>query len=215
MKMVYKTRWEFIEPYVRGKRVLDIGPAELMGTIHRHKLQESIHKRIVTVAQKVIGLEKNAGQVRALQKLGYEILEGDAEKFSLDEVFDVIVAGELIEHLSNPGAFLDCARQHLRPDGMLLLTTPNRFGALVFLCTLLHNSIPSYNKPIAKHVAYYDENCLRDLLHRHGYTRFTVAYYEWVGSPTFNFKTKALDALISRLRPRFLPGLMIAAQLQS
>lgn len=212
MTPVYKTRWEFIEPYVRGKVVLDVGPAELIGTTHRHKEQESIHKRIVAVAQKVIGLEKNGDQVRSLRELGYNILEGDAEAFELGERFEVIVAGELIEHLSNPGAFLECARRHLKTDGVLVLTTPNRFSGAVFLSALRHNVIPSYDKPIAKHVAYYDENCLQDLLRRHGFSRFVVAYYEWVGKPSPNWTLWILNAVLRKLRPRFLPGLMIAAK---
>ena len=214
MKMVYKTRWEFIEPFVFGKKVLDVGPAELIGTIHRHKEQESIHKRIATVSQKVIGLEKNKEQVQALQRLGYHIIEGDAEEFRLNELFDVIVAGELIEHLSNPGAFLECARRHLEPDGILVLTTPNRFSASVFLSALLHNNIPSYNKPIAKHVAYYDENCFQDLLRRHGYGRFTIAYYEWIGIPNPNLKIKFLNTILRCLHPQFSAGLMIAAHME-
>jgi SAM-dependent methyltransferase len=215
MTEVYKTRWQFIERYVRGKRVLDVGPAELMGTVHRHKLSESIHERICGLAREVVGLDKSMEQVQALLKLGYDIREGDAEGFELGEQFDVIVAGELIEHLSNPGAFLECARRHLGSDGVLVLTTPNRFGLIRFLSALRRNSIPSYNKPIAKHVAFYDDNCLRDLLRRHGFSDFTVAYYEWVGRPSGSFKIGILNALLRRFRPRFLAGLMIAARPES
>lgn len=212
MTRTYRTRWEFIEPYVRGKVVLDIGPAELIGTINRDKEQESVLKRVTDSAQRVIGLEKSAEQVKALRERGYDIREGDAEDFCMGEMFDAIVAGELIEHLSNPGMFLECAKRHLKPDGVLLLTTPNRFGAGVFLSALLHNRIPTYNKPIAKHVMYFDENCLRDLLQRHGFTRFDLSNYEWVGRPAPNLTTSVLNALLRRIRPGFLSGLMIAAR---
>ena len=211
MTLAYRTRWEFIEPYVRGKVVLDIGSAELIGTVNRDKEEYSIHRRLTQAAKEVVGLEKNAEQVKALQERGYNIREGDAENFHLGQRFDAVVAGELIEHLSNPGAFLECVKQHLKPDGVLLLTTPNRFGAGTFLSSIVHNAIPTYNKPIAKHVAYFDENCLKDLLRRHGFSRFEVTYYEWVGRPTPNLTTKALNAILRRWRPRFLSGLMVAA----
>lgn len=212
MTAVFKTRWEFIEPFVRGKVVLDIGPAELIGTVNREKEGHSIHKRLVAAAQEVIGLEKNAEQVLALRELGYNIREGDAQAFDLGQLFDVVMAGELIEHLSNPGTFLDCARRHLKPEGTLLLTTPNRFDAAVFLSSLLRDSIPSYNKPIAKHVAYYDENCLKDLLSRHGFSRLTWANYEWVGRPSPNLTMALMCVVLRGLRPRFLAGVMVAAQ---
>ncbi len=213
MRKVYRTRWEFIEQYVHGKSVLDVGSAELLGTIHQHKEKESVHKRITDVAKKVIGLDINAVQVHALRERGYNIFEANAETFDLGQTFDVVVAGELIEHLSNPGAFLECTRRHLNENGTLVVTTPNRFSSAVFLSALLNNIIPSYNKPIDKHVAYYDENCLQELLRRHEYKRFTVAYYEWVGRPAGNIKVKTLNAILRRIRPRFLAGLMIAAKL--
>lgn len=53
--------------------------------------------------------------------------QGDAESLPFkDEIFDVIVAGELIEHLFNPTRFLrDCYRI-LKDKGILIITTPNR-----------------------------------------------------------------------------------------
>ena len=191
---------------------MDIGSAELMGTINKQKEEYSIYRNLLNVANTVVALEKNVEQVQALRERGYDIQEGDAEAFSLGREFDVVVAGELIEHLSNPGSFLDCVREHLKPDGVFVLTTPNRFGAPTFLSAILHNTIPTYNKPIAKHVVYFDENSLQDLLVRHGFSNFDVTYYEWVGKPVPNATTTVLNALLRRLRPSFLSGLMIAAQ---
>ena len=43
-----------------------------------------------------------------------------------DQCFDVVFAGELIEHLPDPVEGLDEFRRVLRPGGRLILTTPNR-----------------------------------------------------------------------------------------
>lgn len=205
-------RWDFIAPYVKDKDVLDIGPAELIGTDNRHKEERALHNLIRSTAGSVVGLEKNQEQVTALQARGYNIRHGDAESFHLDQQFDVVVAGELIEHLSNPGLFLDCVRDHLRPGGKLVLTTPNRFAFVRFLSLFLRNSIPEYDKPIAKHVAYYDAVCLRDLLTRHSYGRFEFGNYEWVGERGGSLKAAPFRAVTRRLRPRFAAGLMVAAE---
>jgi SAM-dependent methyltransferase len=207
----YRTRWDFIEPYVEGKKVLDVGPAELVGTVHRFKEERWLHKRIASVTTKVVGLEINTEQMRALRDMGYDIRLGDAESFDLGETFDVVVAGELIEHLSNPGKFIECARRHLGPNGVLLLTTPNRFGALAFLKVLRRNRVPSYDKPIDKHVLYFDEDSIKSLLTRHGYSDIVVAYYETVGGPAKDFKTRLLNAFLRRYRPVLLSGILVSA----
>jgi SAM-dependent methyltransferase len=208
----YENRWQFIETFVMKKDVLDIGPAELMGTKNRFKFYDSIHMHLTQVANRLSGLEKNAEQIGPLRELGYDIRQGDAEGFDLGERFDVVMAGELIEHLSNPGLFLDCAKRHLRPDGTLLLTTPNRFGLPEIVSAFVHNRLPSYSKAIAKHVACYDEILLKDLLRRHGFGDFTVAYYVWVGKPHGNRTLRTMNMLLRRFRPSFCPGLMIAAR---
>ncbi len=43
----------------------------------------------------------------------------------LDDQFDVIVAGEIIEHLPDPDLLVNECRRLLRPGGALVVTTPN------------------------------------------------------------------------------------------
>jgi len=57
--MVYENRWDFIWPYVESRRVLDIGPAELVGTVNRENLDRWIHGKITKVVSSLYGLEKN------------------------------------------------------------------------------------------------------------------------------------------------------------
>ena len=90
---VYESRWEFIRPHVENKRVLDIGPAELVGTVNREKLERWIFGKIEEVASHSIGLENNTEQVEVLSDIGFNIRQGDAEEFALGAKFDVLVAG--------------------------------------------------------------------------------------------------------------------------
>ena len=41
------------------------------------------------------------------------------------ETFDVVLAVEVVEHLENPWAFMREAVRTLRPEGFLIITTPN------------------------------------------------------------------------------------------
>jgi SAM-dependent methyltransferase len=209
---VFRTRWAFIEPYVVNKTVLDVGPAELVGTVNRDKEERWLHKKIAAVAARVVGLEVSEEQVKALRGMGYDVRWGNAEDFDLGEEFDVVLAGELIEHLSNPGRFLECARRHLRPGGVLLLTSPNRFSALEFLKVLRRGVAPVYNKAIAKHVVYFDEDAIKSLLARHGFCDVSVDYYESVGAVSQGFKVGFVNAWLRRFRPVLLAGLLVSAR---
>ena len=52
------------------------------------------------------------------------VVDLNASRWEFEEAaYDSIV--EVIEHLENPTAFLRNARRHLRPEGILFLTTPN------------------------------------------------------------------------------------------
>ena len=55
--MAYHTRFEFMRPHVEGQRVIEVGPAELVGTVNREKLERWIHGRVSQVASKLIGVE--------------------------------------------------------------------------------------------------------------------------------------------------------------
>lgn len=209
--MVYESRWEFIRPHVANKKVLDVGPAELVGTVNRKKLDRWIHRKIEGVASHTVGLELNAEQVKVLREMGFNISHGDAEVFSLGESFDVVVAGELIEHLSNPGSFLDHAKKHLLPDGKVLLTTPNRLNILTVLQVIRTGKVPAYRKPIAKHVFYLDEDSLTSLLKRHGFTKVRIDYCSWVGVPSARRLDRWIVELVRKYRPVLSPVLLAIA----
>lgn len=54
------------------------------------------------------------------------VIVGDVNSLSrIDESFDTIVAGELIEHLDDPVGFLSDCYHLLNPGGRLILSTPN------------------------------------------------------------------------------------------
>jgi SAM-dependent methyltransferase len=61
-------------------------------------------------------------------------LNGNAELFDFgSEKFDVIVSFQVIEHLYKPEAMLERVKNHLKPNGIFIMTTPNLdgFGAQV------------------------------------------------------------------------------------
>jgi 2-polyprenyl-3-methyl-5-hydroxy-6-metoxy-1,4-benzoquinol methylase len=122
------TRLTQIKKLCENKRVLDIG---CYGdrTSYGHPLW--LHGHIEDVADEVVGIDINESGIEELQQNGYDVHLQNAEEFDIGRTFDVVVAAEVIEHLTNPAGLLDNVESHLNEDGYLLLTTPNLHSLFV------------------------------------------------------------------------------------
>jgi 2-polyprenyl-6-hydroxyphenyl methylase / 3-demethylubiquinone-9 3-methyltransferase len=60
--------------------------------------------------------------------LAIDYRAGELAEQGLDK-FDVVTSMEVIEHVTDPAAFIAELARHLKPDGLLLLSTPNRTAA--------------------------------------------------------------------------------------
>jgi len=153
----------FFCKYARGRSVLDVGCVNHNPENYRSKFW--VHKALKSVASRCLGMDLYAPGVAYLRERGYDVVEGNAEAFDLGETFDIVVAGEIIEHLGNVSGFLQSAKRHLKPGGTLLLSTPNpwywRFVAKAFISPDVH--------PNPEHVSWFCVATLRTLLVRHGY----------------------------------------------
>jgi 2-polyprenyl-3-methyl-5-hydroxy-6-metoxy-1,4-benzoquinol methylase len=64
---------------------------------------------------------------RTIVRAGSRGLVTDACRLAIrDESFDLVLSSEMIEHTAAPEAAIDELARVLRPDGLLVLTTPNR-----------------------------------------------------------------------------------------
>jgi 2-polyprenyl-3-methyl-5-hydroxy-6-metoxy-1,4-benzoquinol methylase len=76
----------------------------------------------------VVGLEVDEHAAAEARRFCESVRVGDVETMELPfepGSFDVILCGDLIEHLRDPQAFLERVRPLLRADGRLVLSTPN------------------------------------------------------------------------------------------
>ncbi len=66
-----------------------------------------------------------------------DFIKGDAQDFTLERKFDMVFAGEIVEHLYNPDGLIASCLLALRPGGHLVLTTPNLscfYNRIFLLC---------------------------------------------------------------------------------
>ncbi|WP_048697528.1 class I SAM-dependent methyltransferase [Nostocoides australiense] len=123
-------RLGYVEDRCRGRKVLDIG-----AVAHDSERMDSpswLHGRIAAVAASCLAVDILPAGVAAMQKRGFEAVTHDlsAGPGPLRErgPFDVIVAGELIEHVTDLGMLFRTATDLLSPAGEMLITTPNPFA---------------------------------------------------------------------------------------
>ena len=137
----YVSRWEFILTKCRGKKVLHlgcIGETERSTSDKVKSLCEGkvLHAHLRKIVSDVVGVDYNEPTVRELNKLGFnEILCGNVEgldEIDLQRTFDVILCGDLIEHLSESGKMFKGLRPRINENGELLIMRPNSFGLLHF-----------------------------------------------------------------------------------
>jgi SAM-dependent methyltransferase len=91
-----------------------------------------LHGIIMKSASQVLGVDYDAIGVEKMRQAGYDVVNaditGDLSLVAKDGPFDVIVAGEIIEHVRAPQSVLDFAPPLLAPGGRLLITTRNPYA---------------------------------------------------------------------------------------
>jgi len=104
-----KLRFKYVNKYLKGKKILDIGSSE--GNLHLLLVKNNKDKKFYTLDLKDADYNINLERPKKINKK-----------------FDTIIAGEIIEHLENPMSFIQYCKSLLKQNGRLILTTPNATG---------------------------------------------------------------------------------------
>jgi 2-polyprenyl-3-methyl-5-hydroxy-6-metoxy-1,4-benzoquinol methylase len=193
--------------WVKGPRILDVGCTS-------HTLEVGsphwLHGRLREMFPSVAGIDISAENVGTLKKMGFDNLYvQSAECFELSEKFDTIVAGELVEHLANPGLFLQQARRHLNNQGTVVLTTPNPFSLEYFLYAILKFPKTCQN---LEHACWFCPRTMTELAERGG---FKVVHFELIDDyrsddPSFLYRLfSGLMMFFSPILPKRLRKTML------
>ena len=163
-------RVDFIKEVCRGKKVLHLGCTNWPYTKEAIDNEMLLHFELEKTAAALYGFDYDQAGLDMIEKAGAKNLyRADLEKLEevpLEETFDVIIAGEMIEHLSNPGLFLQGIRRFMNAETKLVITTINAYCAFRFLVYGLRGK-GGANEPVhPDHVAYYSFKTLKLVLER-------------------------------------------------
>ena len=209
----FDDRVRLLVELAHGPRVLNLGACgntRPEGDGRRRFVQAAL----VGAGFSVVGADLNAAGVEWLGRSGFEAVCMDAQAIPAEgEAFDSIVAGELIEHLEDPGAFLRGAARRLKPEGRLVLSTPQPFSPVHFVQYLANPAIAN-----EEHTCYFDLQTLGQLLQRCGFEIVEVRFVNDVRPEEGNWRMQLLCRLgligTSLLPARFRTTVVVAARLR-
>lgn len=181
-KLKLVQRVEFIKKACRGKKVLHLGCTDYPFTEKVIENDMLLHFELAKIAKELYGFDFDQTGIDILAERGTKNLHrADLERLDevdLDEKFDVIVAGEMIEHLSNPGLFLRGIKRFMHAETDLLITTINAYGALRFAIYGLRGK-GGVNEPVhPDHVSYYSYKTLSLILKRENLDIREFCFYD-------------------------------------
>lgn len=101
-----------------NKKILDIGCGDGQSLSYLN-----------SIGYQASGVEANVPLAESAKAKGLDVIPGTIESSPLPKAeFDIIIANQLVEHVTDLTAFFKNVRQTLKADGRLILSTPNGNG---------------------------------------------------------------------------------------
>lgn len=192
--------------FCKGKRVLDIGCTCWSNTELRMKHETLLYERLLKVASIVHGIDIDRDGIEYMREVrGYtgvfciDATDLQGSHPELLDTYDVIVLGDIVEHVTNPQDVFVAAASRLEKDGQLIITLPNAFHLYGFMRALAGSECTHPD-----HVAFYSPMNIQELCRRCALKLLEMqGYYE--DSYKEHFLKRALRN-VERLGMRFFPG---------
>jgi 2-polyprenyl-3-methyl-5-hydroxy-6-metoxy-1,4-benzoquinol methylase len=185
-----------------GKQILDVGCGD-----------GSIASLLTSQGNRVVGLDVSSAAIRVAKRRGIQTYSLNLEEKWPERFrhqFDLVFAGEIIEHIYNTDSFLENIRKVLKKNGQLLLSTPNvaslgrRLSLLAGKNPLLETSLGEKD---AGHIRYFTFYSLVNLLNRHSF----VILRQTSTVVNFDFNGLISSKYVADLFPKFGSTIIVLA----
>lgn len=167
---MFAARRDFLLEHVRpGERVLDAGCGE--GAFLAELADAGAQVVGIDVAEQALARAASAGAG------GGELhrVPVDGPWPLADASFDLVWAGEVLEHVADTAAWLSEARRVLRSGGRLLLSTPAHDRLALIALALSPRRFERRFDPRGEHLRFYTRRTLRALLEDFGFEQIEIS----------------------------------------
>jgi len=195
LPLIEKDPW--ILDRVGRSRVLHVGCTDWPLTGERVRNGRLLHAKLCETCEVCVGVDLDAEGISQLRQLmpGREFHVINAEQLATspelaETRWDFIVAGDVVEHMNNPGLFFESARKLLKDDGTLIVTVPSAFSVKRFFWLMF----TGHEQVHPDHTAYFSEATLARVGERNGFKIEKIHGFQWV-NPTFKNRVANLLSL--------------------
>lgn len=208
-------RLTIMTSFTKGPRVLHVGCVGGSLPNSPGERLHWVHGALVDAGFSVLGVDIDREALKEIEDARFEVMYMDARDMPPDgEKFDSIFAGELIEHLENPGLFLSGCRRRLKIDGRLILSTPNVWSPMY----ALHYLKRGHKTAHPQHTVWFDAQVLSQMLERCGFKIIRIEYVddlrpETAGSRFYQAFAMVWTKLRKVLPKRYRNDLVVWAEL--
>jgi 2-polyprenyl-3-methyl-5-hydroxy-6-metoxy-1,4-benzoquinol methylase len=160
----FACRRDFLLDHIdAGERVLDVGCGE-----------GRFAAELARAGADVVGLDVAAEPLRRTRERHPELVDlrhvPAAGVWPLEDAsFDVVWAGEVIEHVADTAGWLSEVRRVLRSGGVLLLSTPDHGRLRMLRWAFGSSAFEAHFDPRADHLRFYTRRALTELLEDFGF----------------------------------------------
>ena len=117
-KRLIQFRYQTLKSYLQGPEGLELGPAE--GEMTQFLLQDFTRLTVVEGSGELLARLPDSSNLVKVHAL--------FEEFEPKQQFNTIVMEHILEHVDQPVALLQCAKQWLAPGGKILAGVPNGYS---------------------------------------------------------------------------------------
>jgi 2-polyprenyl-3-methyl-5-hydroxy-6-metoxy-1,4-benzoquinol methylase len=178
-----------------ARKVLDVG----CGT---GRLGETLKAR---QAAEVVGIEYDERAADSARRRLDRVVVSDVEALAADgfpaDTFDVVVCGDVLEHLREPGQFLRRVRDWLQPEGQLIASIPNVRHHSVVNALLAGNwTYETAGLLDRTHLRFFTRRTIGDLFHLAGFAVRSWSIVPGPGYPEWQQQGRPAAVHIGRLQ---------------
>lgn len=210
-------RLSFLCDYAKDKKIIHVGCVDHLPLIEKKKANGTyLHQRLQEIASRQFGIDNNSDGIQYMkERLGYDnvavenIIDGEINEVIKNEKWDLMIMGEILEHIDNPVQFMQKIHQRYNSYVKeIIITVPNAMA----IANTFH-SLRNRERINSDHRYWFSPYTLHKILHLSGFKPIShefATYYPISNSGLKQARNIFLKYLLTR-NPVFRGDLIMIA----